>query len=72
MEICLKALSAAGKAMQSKEGQESALVGFLTGMIMGGGQSIVGKEYSNRKQQAQMLTDLVNQGIFDSTQRSVT
>jgi len=66
-----KALSAAGTAMRGKEGQESALVGFLTGMIMGGGQSIVGKEYSNRKQQAQMLTDLVNQGIFDNTQRSV-
>ena len=66
-----KALTAAGEAMYSKEGQESALVGFLTGMIMGGGQSIVGKEYSNRKQQAQMLTDLVNQGIFDNTQRSL-
>ena len=66
-----KAFAAAGEAMQSKEGQESALVGFLTGMIMGGGQSIVGKEYSNRKQQAQMLTDLVNQGIFDNTQRSL-
>ena len=66
-----KALTSAAEAMQSKEGQESALVGFLTGMIMGGGQSIVGKEYSNRKQQAQMLTDLVNQGIFESTQSSV-
>jgi hypothetical protein len=66
-----KALTAAGEAMQSKEGQESALVGFLTGMIMGGGQSIVGKEYSNRKQQAQMLTDLVNQGMFESTQKSL-
>ena len=66
-----KALTSAAEAMQSKEGQESALVGFLTGMIMGGGQSIVGKQYSNRKQQAQMLTDLVNQGVFNNTERSV-
>jgi hypothetical protein len=65
-----KALTAAGEAMLSPEGLESALVGFLTGGIMGGGQSIVGKAYSNRKQQAQMLTDLVNQGIFENTQVS--
>jgi len=65
-----KALTEAGKAMLSPEGLESALVGFLTGAIMGGGQSIVGKEYSNRKEQAQMLTDIINGGVFESTQRS--
>lgn len=62
-----KALSAAADAMLSKEGLESALIGFLTGGIMGGGQSIVGKQYTNRKNNAQALTDLINSGIFDKT-----
>jgi len=62
-----KALAAAGDAMLSKEGLESALIGFLTGGIMGGGQSIVGKQYTNRKNNAQALTDLINSGIFDKT-----
>ena len=62
-----KALAAAGDAMLSKEGLESALIGFLTGGIMGGGQSIIGKEYTNRKNNAQALTDLINSGIFDKT-----
>ena len=38
---------------------------------MGGGQSAMSKPYSNRKQQAQMLTDLVNQGVFSNTQTAV-
>tara|TARA_R110002020_G_scaffold45592_4_gene130285 strand:+ start:5293 stop:11601 length:6309 start_codon:yes stop_codon:yes gene_type:complete len=62
-----KALAAAGDAMLSKEGLESALIGFLTGGIMGGGQSIIGGEYTNRKNNAQALTDLINSGIFDKT-----
>jgi len=62
-----KALGAAADAMLSKEGLESALIGFLTGGIMGGGQSIVGKQYTNRKNNAQALTDLINSGIFDKT-----
>ena len=62
-----KALNAAADAMLSKEGLESALIGFLTGGIMGGGQSIVGKQYTNRKNNAQALTDLMNSGIFDKT-----
>ena len=60
-----KALAAAGDAMLSKEGLESALIGFLTGGIMGGGQSVIGKTYATRKSNAQALTDLINSGIFD-------
>lgn len=61
------AFAAAGNAMISQEGLESALVGFLTGGIMGGGQSIVGKEYTNRVNNAETLTTLINSTIFDNS-----
>lgn len=41
------------KTIGSQEGLESMLVGFITGTIVGGGRSIVNKEYSSRVKNAQ-------------------
>ena len=63
-----KALNAAlSKTFGTQEGLESMFVGLLTGGIMGGGQSVVGKDHSKRKKNAQILADAINTGFFDGT-----
>jgi hypothetical protein len=63
-----KALNdALSKTFGTQEGLESMFVGLLTGGIMGGGQSIVGKDHSKRKKNAQVLADVINTGFFDGT-----
>ncbi len=63
-----KALNEAlSKTFGTQEGLESMFVGLLTGGIMGGGQSIVGKDHSKRKKNAQMLADVINTGFYDNT-----
>ena len=49
----------------TQEGFESMFVGFLTGMIMGGGRSVVSGEYSQRKAAADKLASFQNAGYFD-------
>lgn len=49
----------------TQEGFESMFVGFLTGGLMGGGQSIVRREYSKRKAGADQLASFLNAGYFD-------
>ena len=61
---------ALSKTFGTQEGLESMFVGLLTGGIMGGGQSIVNKDHSKRKANAQLLADTINTGFFDgATQR---
>ena len=63
-----KALNAAlSKTFGTQEGLESMFVGLLTGGIMGGGQSVVGRDHSKRKKNAQILADAINTGFFDGT-----
>lgn len=59
------------KTIGSQEGLESMLVGFITGSIMGGGQSIVNKEYSSRVKNAQMIADVINGGFLDNSKNQV-
>lgn len=59
-----KALAHAFDEMGTQEGLESALIGFITGGVMGGGRSIVGKEYSNRQSRAEQLATLLNGGTM--------
>jgi len=61
---------ALSKTFGTQEGLESMFVGLLTGGIMGGGQSVVNKDHSKRKANAQLLADTINTGFFDgATQR---
>jgi len=63
-----KALNdALSKTFGTQEGLESMFVGLLTGGIMGGGQSVVNKDHSKRKKNAQILADVINTGFFDGT-----
>ena len=63
-----KALNdALSKTFGTQEGLESMFVGLLTGGIMGGGQSVVGRDHSKRKKNAQILADAINTGFFDGT-----
>ena len=63
-----KALNnALSKTFGSQEGLESILVGILTAGIIGGGRSVVSRPYSNRKQNAQVLADVINGGFLDGT-----
>tara|TARA_R100001440_G_scaffold26266_3_gene42747 strand:- start:1594 stop:6942 length:5349 start_codon:yes stop_codon:yes gene_type:complete len=55
----------------SQEGLESILVGALTGKVMGAGQSILSKEVSTRKANAQRLADFINAGLLDNVQNSI-
>jgi len=56
---------ALSKTFGTQEGLESMFVGLLTGGIMGGGRSIVNKDHSKRKANAQLLADTINTGFFD-------
>lgn len=49
----------------TQEGFESMFVGFLTGVIMGGGRSVISGEYSQRKAAADKLASFQNAGYFD-------
>lgn len=63
-----KALNdALSKTFGTQEGLESMFVGLLTGGIMGGGQSVVNKDHSKRKKNAQILADVINTGFYDGT-----
>tara|TARA_R100000697_G_scaffold74518_1_gene86905 strand:- start:9985 stop:15777 length:5793 start_codon:yes stop_codon:yes gene_type:complete len=55
----------------SQEGLEAILVGALTGKIMGAGQSVISKEVSTRKANAQKLADFINAGLLDNVQNSM-
>jgi hypothetical protein len=59
-----KALAAGWDAMGTQEGIESALIGFITGGVMGGGRAITSGQYSNRVEQADRLAGLANGGTL--------
>jgi len=63
-----KALNEAlSKTFGTQEGLESMLVGFITGGLMSGGQSIVNKDHSKRKANAEALANAINTGFFNGT-----
>ena len=62
-DAIVKALS---DTFGTTDGREAMMIGAIVGGIMGGGQSIIGRQYANRVKNAQTAADLVNSGVFST------
>ena len=63
-----KALNEAlSKTFGTQEGLESMFVGLITGGLMSGGRSVINKDHSKRKANAEALSNAINTGFFDGT-----